>query len=182
MPHGARSKHSCPGMGDARLALLSRVTRARILYSSREFEFWSDSKSPEKRAIVTCKIRKFWCPGEDSNLSRKFSQNQAVGAVGLLSYPESYPHQSRAAMGPLGIGWARMSRHRDDPHIPCAPRRHELLDAELDVLRSGIAGAQSSASRAGTRSRTMVRVLVRREHLVPTGGSRRPRRSSVMSR
>jgi hypothetical protein len=28
----------------------------------------------------------------------------------FLSYPESYPSQSRAAMGPLGIGWARMSR------------------------------------------------------------------------
>ena len=27
-------------MGDARLALLSRVTRARIIDSSREFEFW----------------------------------------------------------------------------------------------------------------------------------------------
>src|SRR3979490_2113269 len=33
----------------------------------------------------------------------------------FLSYPESYPSQSRAAMGPLGIGWARMSRHRDHP-------------------------------------------------------------------
>jgi len=27
----------------------------------------------------------------------------------FASYPESYPRQSRAAMGPLGIGWARMS-------------------------------------------------------------------------
>jgi hypothetical protein len=27
-----------------------------------------------------------------------------------LSYPKSYPSQSRAAIGPLGIGWARMSR------------------------------------------------------------------------
>jgi hypothetical protein len=28
----------------------------------------------------------------------------------FLSYPESYPRQSRAAMGPPDIGWARMSR------------------------------------------------------------------------
>src|ERR1700694_1925392 len=30
----------------------------------------------------------------------------------FLSYPESYPSQSRAVMGPLGICWASMSRQR----------------------------------------------------------------------
>ena len=40
----------------------------------------------------------------------------------FLSYPESYPSQSRAAMGPLGIGWARMSRHRDPSVIDALGR------------------------------------------------------------
>ena len=30
--------------------------------------------------------------------------------MGLLSYPESYPSQSRAVVGQLGICWARTSR------------------------------------------------------------------------
>ena len=30
-PHGARSKHSCQGMSDARLALLFRVTGALVI-------------------------------------------------------------------------------------------------------------------------------------------------------
>jgi hypothetical protein len=33
----------------------------------------------------------------------------------FLSYPESYPRQSRAAMGSLGIGWPRMSMHSGSP-------------------------------------------------------------------
>ncbi len=45
----------------------------------------------------------------DSNLDSKSLRNQSLSTVGLLSYPESYPSQSRAAMGPLGIGWARMT-------------------------------------------------------------------------
>jgi len=32
-----------------------------------------------------------------------------------LRYPESYPCQWRAGVGPRGIGWAPMSRHRDHP-------------------------------------------------------------------
>src|SRR4029077_10071309 len=89
-------------MGDARLALLSRVTRARILYSSREFEFWSDSKSPEKRAIVTCKIRKFWCPGEDSNPSNKLLSNKRLGAMGLFELPRKLPIPIARCDGPPG--------------------------------------------------------------------------------
>src|SRR5439155_18780214 len=46
--------------------------------------------------------------GGASNLSRKFSQNQAVGAVGLLSYPESYPCQWRAGVGLVDIRWAHL--------------------------------------------------------------------------
>ncbi len=52
------------------------------------------------------------CPGEASNLSRKFSQNQAVGAVGLLSYPESYPCQWRAGVGLVDIRWAHLGDRR----------------------------------------------------------------------
>ena len=52
---------------------------------------------------------------EKSNPDSKSLSNQGLSAVGLLSYPESYPSRSRAAMGPLGIGWARMSRHGDHP-------------------------------------------------------------------
>ena len=56
-----------------------------------------------------------------------------------MSYPESYPRQSRAAMGLLGIRWARMSRHRDhplrkQPHCPPSWRSFGTLDVFLLVL------------------------------------------------
>src|ERR1700693_4931929 len=95
-------------MGDARLALLSRVTRARIIYSSRECEFWSDSKSPEKRAIVTCKIRKFWCPGEGSNLSHKSLPIQSVSVVGLFELPRKLP---TSIVRCDGTAWYRLGAH-----------------------------------------------------------------------
>jgi hypothetical protein len=43
----------------------------------------------------------------------------------FLSYPESYPSQSRAAVGPLGICWARVSRLFILGLARCRARLHE---------------------------------------------------------
>jgi hypothetical protein len=67
------------------------------------------SSSPISNLEAFEKNEEIWCPG-DSTLSRKSFPVQSLSVVDFLSYPESYPSQSRAAMGPLGIGWARMSR------------------------------------------------------------------------
>ena len=84
--------------------VLRRRRRRRIIYDARR------SSSPISNLEAFEKHEENQ-PGarENSNLDLKALCNQSLSAVGLLSYPESYPRQSRAAMGPLGIGWARMS-------------------------------------------------------------------------
>jgi len=52
-------------------------------------------------------------PGRPRTSALNLSPFKVIAQWDFLSYPESYPRQSRAAMGPLGIGWARMSMHRD---------------------------------------------------------------------
>lgn len=52
-------------------------------------------------------------PAEDAFRDRPSTVNPsaiiALTPWDFSSYPKSYPRQSRAGVGPLGIGWARMS-------------------------------------------------------------------------
>src|ERR1700694_2166248 len=63
--------------------------------------------------MIDYKEEKLLVPGRTRTSAVNLSLFKVLAWWDFLSYPESYPSQSRAAMGPLGIGWARMSRHRD---------------------------------------------------------------------
>jgi hypothetical protein len=65
--------------------------------------------------MIDYKEEKLLVPGRTRTSLQKLSRIKFLAQWDFLSYPESYPSQSRAAMGPLGIGWARLSRHRDHP-------------------------------------------------------------------
>jgi hypothetical protein len=62
-PRGARSKHSCPGMGDARLAVLSRVTRERIIYRSAQIRAQNSLEIPQRVSCIRLKINENMVPG-----------------------------------------------------------------------------------------------------------------------
>jgi hypothetical protein len=124
-----RSSNESEGVRSFYIRVLRRLTytaRDPWRHATDSLIFWSDGYN-----LLIIKENKRRVPG------RGFEPRQENPAAikvlarwDFLSYPESYPHQSRAAMRPLGIRWARMSRHRDSP----SESNDIEVDAEPDAV------------------------------------------------
>ena len=105
--------------------------RRRIIYDARR----SSSPTPSLQAFEK---------NEENKSGARETRTSTVNPSAIkvltrwdsLSYPESHPRQSRAATGPLGIGWARMSMHRDYP-LPASLTHWAGVDPKATVTSVG---------------------------------------------
>src|SRR5947207_9028668 len=80
--------------------------RRRIIYDARE----SSSPVSDSEAIEKYEENRPGARERHRTSTVNLSPFKVLAWWDFLSYPESYPSQSRAGVRPHGIGWARMSR------------------------------------------------------------------------